>query len=599
MTSDFEMPREIAPREVPDLSGLEEAEFNELKKLYADVAQNPDEYEPWDALVKAAENLESGLNRNSSPQAISAFREIYDRFLAKFPLFFVYWKRYADKEFFIAGTEAAETVYERGVASIPNSVDLWTNYCAFKFETSHDADLIRELFERAAGYVGLDYQSSPFWDRYLEFEERTEAPDKFFAILDRVSQIPMSKYREYFEKFRQTAQYRPLTELADLETLNAYRLDQLRDNPNKTDIEVERDIRVYLDGKYLEVYTNTQAETLKRAPFEDLIKRPYFHVTELEAPELENWRKYLDFEEEFGTYERTKFLYERCIVVCALYEEFWLRYARWLHAQGGKTEEVRNVYQRASFIYVPIVKPTVRLHYAVFEESEGRFDIARDMHLAILMKLPAHLETIISLANLDRRHGGIDSAIKVYASFLQGQECDLFAKGVLVSEWANLLWKIKGSPEEAREVYNKNAQWYRDSRPFWVKWFFFELSQPTSAATEKTQYERIKEVWGSITQKAQIGPAVVKDLGKYYMEYLLERGTADSAKEYLKVDREINGSFQVRTNKVRLPEDVKGLGSLYLDGVPEANEGALRLGQSVYDRYYREPGEQTVTARLY
>jgi pre-mRNA-processing factor 39 len=50
------------------------------------------------------------LNRNSSPQAIAATREIYDRFLAQFPLFFGYWKKYADLEFSIAGTEAAEMV---------------------------------------------------------------------------------------------------------------------------------------------------------------------------------------------------------------------------------------------------------------------------------------------------------------------------------------------------------------------------------------------------------------------------------------------------------------------------------------------------------
>jgi pre-mRNA-processing factor 39 len=60
--------------------------------------------------VRAAESLEGGLNRNSSPQAIAATREIYDRFLAKFPLFFGYWKKYADLEFSIAGTEAAEMV---------------------------------------------------------------------------------------------------------------------------------------------------------------------------------------------------------------------------------------------------------------------------------------------------------------------------------------------------------------------------------------------------------------------------------------------------------------------------------------------------------
>jgi pre-mRNA-processing factor 39 len=94
--------------------------------------------------VRTCEGLEGGINRNSSSQAITALRDVYDRFLAKFPLFFGYWKKYADLEFSIAGTEAAEMVYERGVASITNSVDLWTNYCAFKTETSHDADIIRE-----------------------------------------------------------------------------------------------------------------------------------------------------------------------------------------------------------------------------------------------------------------------------------------------------------------------------------------------------------------------------------------------------------------------------------------------------------------------
>lgn len=60
--------------------------------------------------MRAAESLEGGLTRNSSPQAITAMREVYDRFLAKFPLFFGYWKKYADLEFSIAGTEAGELV---------------------------------------------------------------------------------------------------------------------------------------------------------------------------------------------------------------------------------------------------------------------------------------------------------------------------------------------------------------------------------------------------------------------------------------------------------------------------------------------------------
>lgn len=115
--------------------------FYKLMRLQED---DPDNFEIWEKLVKCGESLEGGINRNSSSQAITSVRNVYDRFLAKFPLFFGYWKKYADLEFSVAGTEAAELVYERGVSSITNSVDLWTNYCSFKAETSHEPDIIRE-----------------------------------------------------------------------------------------------------------------------------------------------------------------------------------------------------------------------------------------------------------------------------------------------------------------------------------------------------------------------------------------------------------------------------------------------------------------------
>lgn len=103
-----------------------------------------DNFENWEKLIQACEALEGGLNRNSSPQALAALRDSYDRFLLKFPLLFGYWKKYADLEFNISGPESAEMVYERGCASITNSVDLWTQYCSFKMETTHTPHLVRE-----------------------------------------------------------------------------------------------------------------------------------------------------------------------------------------------------------------------------------------------------------------------------------------------------------------------------------------------------------------------------------------------------------------------------------------------------------------------
>ncbi|KAK0516479.1 hypothetical protein JMJ35_001082 [Cladonia borealis] len=579
--------------------GGTDEENAELKKLNAEVNEEPDSFENWEKLVRAAESLEGGLNRNSSPQSIAATRDIYDRFLAKFPLLFGYWKKYADLEFSIAGTEAAELVYERGVASITNSVDLWTNYCAFKVETSHDPDVIRELFERGASCVGLDFLAHPFWDKYLEFEERLEAHERIFPILDRIVHIPMHQYARYFERYRHLAQSRPLNELLPADMLAQFRAEIMTEGPDRGELEIEREMRTRIDNFHLEIFARTQTETTKRWTYESEVKRPYFHVTELDEGQLVNWRKYLDFEEVEGDYNRIQFLYERCLVTCAYYDEFWLRYARWMLAQPGKEEEVRNIYQRASMLYAPISRPAVRLQYAYFEESVDRIELAKDIHQAILLNLPGHIETIVSLANLSRRHGGLDAAIEVYKSQIDSVQCDIYAKAALVAEWARLLWKIKGSVDEARQVFQKNQHWYLDSRPFWINYLFFELEQPTSVETEQTQYKRIKQVHEDIRRKSHLPPLTIKDLSHYYMVYIQERGGKDAIKEYMTLDREVNGPFSVQSAmKAKLAEDGREATTqrrmMMENGHPgvEVDEAAIRRGENPYTKYYQQQGEQ-------
>ena len=61
------------------------------------------------------------------------------------------------------------------------------------------------------------------------------------------------------------------------------------------------------------------------------IRRPYFHVKPLEKGQLKNWKDYLDFEIENGSHERVMVLFERCMIACALYEEFWLKVRITLH----------------------------------------------------------------------------------------------------------------------------------------------------------------------------------------------------------------------------------------------------------------------------
>src|SRR5947207_9494592 len=123
--------------------------------------------------------------------------------------------------------------------------------------------------------------------------------------------------------------------------------------------------------------------------------------------------------------------------------------------------------------------------------------MAFNMTFADRQIVPAHLETIVALANLIRRMHGVDAAIAVYTSMLDNPQYDIYTKGALTAEWARLIWKVKGNVDEARQVYQKNHHWYLDSRCFWINWLKFEMEQPTKPDSD-AQYIKIKQVHSDI-----------------------------------------------------------------------------------------------------
>lgn len=166
-------------------------------------------------------------------------------------------------------------------------------------------------------------------------------------------------------------------------------------------------------------------------PFQ--IKRPYFHVKPLDRTQLKAWHSYLDWEltqlgggdekevetepdtmegqeEEqkegskrsgiiAGGDRRVRILFERCLIACALYEEFWTKvrrgcrgvcvcvsvtclyvsvtnvycmhvsqYVHYLEPQS--LDEARGVFRRACEIHLAH-KHTMHLQWATFEERHG------------------------------------------------------------------------------------------------------------------------------------------------------------------------------------------------------------------------------------
>ncbi len=128
----------------------------EWEKTWAKVIKDPLDFASWESLVKLAEGVKSFQDQDKEN-----LRTVYNHFLGKFPLLFGYWKKYADWEATMAGTDAASEVYEKGVSSIHNSVDLWVFYLTFKMEKAFKSpDETRELFERGMQLFIITFCSS-------------------------------------------------------------------------------------------------------------------------------------------------------------------------------------------------------------------------------------------------------------------------------------------------------------------------------------------------------------------------------------------------------------------------------------------------------
>ncbi|KAF9427705.1 hypothetical protein BGZ94_004359 [Podila epigama] len=499
-------------------------------RIWAVVQATPTEFDAWEELLQLVDRQDGGFGPDAPAANMNNVRIIYDAFLNQFPLCFGYWKKYSDIEFMSRGYEGAIEIFERGVKSIANSVDLWVQYCSFVMDRKpEDREHIEQLFERGAKSVGLDFMPHVFWDKYIEFFESKEEYAKLVQLMTRIIKIPMHQYARFFEKYAQLVSTRPIEEVVTEEQYSQYKESLTAGGEEKSKEQLDAEIRNLVLEAGTKVYANTAAETNKRWPFEAEIKRPYFHVKPMDLPQLSNWRRYLDFEESEDNVERTKVLYERCLVTCALYEEFWMRYGSWLRTVGT-VEEVADVYRRA-VRFLPGPEPAPRLAYALVEEELRNHNEARKQYQALLKLLPGHLELIVRYANFERRqaNGDLSAAEMVYASQLEVENVDETTQMAVVTLYANFLWQSKKDVEAARAIF-KTGEGKFDSRFYFSNYLKFEMSQ------EGPDYEkRVSNVFEQV-RFSGLPQSVKNDYSQRYLDFLMEFGSSAAAYNKLESD---------------------------------------------------------------
>ncbi|KAF5822069.1 putative tetratricopeptide-like helical domain superfamily [Helianthus annuus] len=462
----------------------------EEERLWSIVNANSSEFNAWTALIDETEK--------TAEDNIMKIRKVYDTFLAEFPLCYGYWKKYADHEARLGYMDKVVEVFERAVHGVTYSVDMWLHYCVFAINTYGDPDTVRRLFERALAYVGTDFLSFPLWDKYIEYEFQQQQWSNLAMIYTRILEHPNQQLDRYFNSFRDLVASRPLSELrtpeetaaaanTKAEVNNEENEGEL--NPNAVDQSSKSVNAGLTEAEELESYIAIREELYKKAKefeskiidFETAIRRPYFHVRPLNAAELENWHHYLNFIEGCDDFNKVVKLYERCLIACANYPEYWIRYVLCMEASGSM-DLAENALARATQVFVKR-QPEIHLFAARFKEQGGDIAGARASYQLVHAEIsPGLLEAIIKHANMEHRLGNLEDACSLYEQTIaieKGKEHSQ-ALPFLFAQYSRFLYMVLGRVEKAREVLDQALECTQLSKPLLEALIHMEsiLSQP-------------------------------------------------------------------------------------------------------------------------
>ncbi|KAK9022796.1 hypothetical protein V6N11_003038 [Hibiscus sabdariffa] len=431
------------------------------QKLKELIAEGELDFDGWTKLILEVEDL--------FHDEIEKISLVYDSFLSEFPLCYGYWRKYADHMIRLCTIDKAVDVFERAVQSATYSVGVWVDYCGFAVSVFEDDNDIRWLFKRALSVVGKDYLCHTLWDKYVEFEFSRQQWSSLAIVYIQTLRFPSKKLHRYYESFQILA----ATWKEEMQFPNDMdlQLDPKVENEVSscsTDAEISCVIKDLLDAstgmdgakalaKYLSIgkqlYRVASKLDEKIRHFEDGIQRPYFHVKELDIGQLECWHEYLSFVEMHGDFDWAVKLYERCLIPCANYPEFWMRYVDFMESKGGR--EIANLaLARATEVFLKRM-PVIHLFSARFKEK------IRDVsgaHVALIHYETesdlSFVETVSIKANLEKRSGNFVAASNTYKEAVEiasaRQKFDILP--ILYINFSRLQYMITSNSDAARDI---------------------------------------------------------------------------------------------------------------------------------------------------
>mmetsp|Transcript_26240 Transcript_26240/g.34471 ORF Transcript_26240/g.34471 Transcript_26240/m.34471 type:complete len:549 (+) Transcript_26240:1370-3016(+) len=490
-------------------------------------------------------------------------------------------------------------VYERAVEAVgsdPKSAPLWRKYIKFEIASGTKAGAAK-VYDQALKCRVSDLSS--LWEECKAFVEENELSD--ITTPSEYQKLKMKVMEQKREEAEKAAEQKQLEKEKAAEARAAAAAEDpdlapggLSDeeemapgsitipDPEVTDAEIKVE---YLKSRE-EIKDATLKEIEMRAEFEAVIKRPYFHVKPLDEKQLQNWREYLQFEENAGTPAHlTDHLYERCVVACANYSEFWIKFAQWKE-KAISPEASHEVAHRACSIFLKY-RPDIHLFYADLLESHGYVEEARQVYRNVTGSVAAGLvEAFVRFANFERRSGNPEGATEVYKALLAANRPDdpqnSSLRPYVALHFARFQTKVVKDIEGARATYKEAREAQPDKAELWKASLQFEMDQVAAAddtpglATDEG--EQVEELFKQIVgEGSQLSPADQHEAWQLYMEF--KEDFAANIKD-VRITRGKYDKFQLKLASKKRPASTELEGSDAKQAKTEGTLGASALGAS-------------------
>mmetsp|Transcript_15650 Transcript_15650/g.28481 ORF Transcript_15650/g.28481 Transcript_15650/m.28481 type:complete len:554 (+) Transcript_15650:344-2005(+) len=493
-------------------SSLETVEKQEEERLRSLIRQNPNDFDSWLELIKHIETYKSAAAN------IAAYRE----FLEAYPQCYGFWRKIADI-YSMQGRDAEVILtYEEGLQYLPVCVELWVAYCNWMVSKKSEAEA-RELFERAVGACGLVFNSNLLWDRYLQFEKNKKRYDLVGQLFWRLLQLPNLKLHDYYTRFKNFIEAKgrkmehygaslPVAQPVEgLDTADPFYPTKLEMHYS---IQCEEAKQVRL-REIASRYERTVKEFNKRKGFELTIKRSFFHAKSLDEEQLSNWRKYLEFEESEGDYTRIVLLYERCLMPCSYYAEFWVRYADYIIRVTGE-EAARAIYVRANKEFLSR-RPDLFLEQGIFEEGLGHLDEARRLYKHVYEKVaPGLFAGLFQHLSLERREKNFEVVDQLYSeafNIAETSEEPAILTFVTV-HYAKYLSLVHGDYRRSLEIYENALRRVTDRKVLY-------LSYIEALRCEQNRADKVRQIFErAISETSNLDETEKKEMWVKYLDFM-------------------------------------------------------------------------------